>query len=160
MSAYSTTQYIVEINVKEYKKILIWSDGGSRGNPGPAGIGFVIKDSGNKLIYERGDVIGEATNNIAEYSAVLEALKYVKKNIATSEINCMCDSELIVKQLRGEYKVKNAKLKQLFYDIRSKLMEVGANISFTHVPRDKNERADELYNKALEQKLGLHKSKK
>ncbi|GIW69383.1 MAG: ribonuclease HI [Patescibacteria group bacterium] len=124
------------------------TDGGARGNPGPAGIGIVIRNERKEKIYEMGVYIGETTNNQAEYTAVLEGLKAaIERKIAN--LICYLDSELIVKQLNREYKVKNAGLKPLFQKV-AELAEKFEHIEFKHVPREKNTDADLLVNKALD----------
>lgn len=134
------------------EKYIIHTDGGSRGNPGPAGIGMVIKQ-GEKLIKEGGKTIGEATNNIAEYSAVVFALEVLIKTLGTkaklAEVLIKADSELIVRQLKGEYKVKDANLQKEFIKVYN-LKQKFSKIDFTHIPREQNKRADELVNEALD----------
>lgn len=129
----------------------IWTDGGSRGNPGPAAIGVVIEKDGLKEA-RIGKCIGDATNNIAEYSAVLEAFEFVEANIGEASIEFFIDSELVVRQLNGQYKVKDANLKVFFLKIREKSLTLGGKIKFTHVRREQNREADELVNKALDSK--------
>jgi len=133
------------------KNLKIFTDGGSRGNPGPAAIGILIED-GDKEIFWLGKYIGETTNNVAEYTAVFEALKYVKENIGTAKCDFFLDSELIAKQMSGEYKVKDAKLKEIFYKIRELVIELGGEATFTHVYRHENKIADRLVNEALDNK--------
>ena len=124
------------------------ADGGARGNPGPSGIGIVIKNDKKEKIFELGSYIGKATNNQAEYTALIEGLKAALERDIT-KLNCLLDSELIVKQMRHEYKVKNAELKVLWQTalgLASKFKE----IEFNHVLREKNYEADLLVNKALD----------
>jgi len=128
----------------------IFTDGASLGNPGPMGIGIVIYHNG-KLLREISEYIGEGTNNIAEYSAVIKALE-IAKEYDENEIHIKSDSQLIVRQLNGEYKVKDAKLKPLKRKIDS-LCE-GIDIHFEHIPREKNAEADKL------SKNGAKKGKK
>ncbi len=130
------------------KKFIIYTDGGSRGNPGPAAIGVVV---GRK---EYGEQIGRATNNIAEYSAVVFALKKAKqlltKTVARqTDVEVRSDSELLVKQLNGEYKIKNKELQPFFIDIWN-LKQDFKSVTFTHITRDKNKEADRLVNRALD----------
>ncbi|MFA5165781.1 MAG: ribonuclease HI family protein [Candidatus Paceibacterota bacterium] len=136
--------------------ITINTDGGARGNPGPAAIGVVIKDGKGKVAKEYGKTIGEATNNIAEYSAVVSALETLAKLLGSkakrAEVLIEADSELIVKQLKGEYKVKDANLQKEFikvYNLKQKFLQV----SYKHIPREKNKRADELVNAALDKDI-------
>lgn len=133
------------------KYLDIFTDGGSRGNPGPSAIGVVINDrDGGKNLATIKKTIGQATNNIAEYSAVLEALLYVKENVGPCQINHYLDSELVVKQLNGEYKIKDQNLKVLYLGIREIFLALGGNITFTHIRREKNAVADKLVNDALD----------
>lgn len=127
---------------------IVYTDGGARGNPGPAGIGIVIKDSTGKLIKEWGSKIGEATNNVAEYTALVEALKYLV-TLKPNKVDCRLDSELVVKQMRREYKVKDADLQKLFIKVWNFAQQI-SKISFNHIPREQNKRADELVNEALD----------
>jgi len=101
------------------RKLIIYADGASRGNPGPAGIGIVICDELGKIIKEYRHFIGNATNNMAEYRALIMALK-LASSFPVSEIECFSDSELMVKQLNGVYRVKNEKLGKLFLLVREK----------------------------------------
>ena len=131
----------------------MYSDGGSRGNPGPAAIGFVIKDASGRVIKGHGEAIGSATNNEAEYRAVIAALKKIKallggKRIKESEVEVYMDSQLIARQLNHEYKVEEEKLFQFFVAIWNLEMDFG-KITFSHVPREKNREADALVNEAL-----------
>lgn len=126
------------------------TDGGSRGNPGPAAIGGVIKNE-REEIATFSKYIGKKTNNQAEYAALIIGLKYaMKHNVA--ELTCRLDSQLIVKQLNGEYKVKHEMMKPLFAEVQ-KLSKNFENISFEHVKREKNKEADALVNKALDAEL-------
>ena len=132
-------------------KIIIYTDGASRGNPGPASYGFTISGEHGKLLYEEGRYIGISTNNVAEYTAVLEALKYVKKNLKKQslEIELFADSKLVVEQLSGRFKVKAKHLKPLIEQIQILKVELGGAIH-NHVPREKNTEADSLANLALD----------
>ncbi|MEK7496694.1 MAG: ribonuclease HI family protein [Patescibacteria group bacterium] len=130
------------------KNIKIFTDGGARGNPGPAGIGFVIQDAIGKIIFEFGKYIGETTNNQAEYKALLMALEKALE-LKLENVNCYLDSELVVKQLKGEYKVKDKDLGILFVKIWN-LSQKFKSISYTHILREKNKRADWLVNEALD----------
>lgn len=130
------------------KKIKIFSDGGARGNPGPAGIGAVLKDENDEIIAEISEYIGETTNNQAEYRALIAGLGKAKE-LKGEEIECFLDSELVVKQLNREYKVKNKELSPLF--IKAWNLHLGfKKISFKHIPRELNKEADALVNKALD----------
>lgn len=131
-------------------KLVIFTDGASRGNPGLASYGFTISDEKGKLVYEEGKYIGVTTNNVAEYTAVLEAFKYLKKKYEEKlQVNLFADSRLVVEQLSGRFKIKNPNLKILFDQIKILEMEIGS-VSYTHIPREKNLKADSLANKALD----------
>ncbi|MFH1030215.1 MAG: ribonuclease HI family protein [bacterium] len=130
------------------KKIKLYTDGGARGNPGPAGIGAVLKDENGKNIAEISEYIGETTNNQAEYKALIAGLERAKE-IGAGEIECFLDSELVVKQMKREYKVKNEDLAPLFV-IAWNLILGFKKISFTHVMRQYNQEADKLVNKAID----------
>lgn len=135
-------------------KLKIFTDGGSRGNPGEAGIGAVIyNDQDGTKIHEISETIGVATNNIAEYTAVLKALEYVREKIGKAEIEFVVDSELIGRQLSGIYKVKDHNLKVIYYKIKQIVFEIGNNCTYTIVRREKNREADALVNKALDEAI-------
>src|SRR3989339_130325 len=106
-------------------KLFIYCDGGARGNPGPAAIGVVIRDEHGKLVETIAKKIGSATNNVAEYSAVIAALDWVLDFAEDMELEFYLDSELVVRQLNGEYKVKDLKLKELFLTVREKTTSLG-----------------------------------
>jgi ribonuclease HI len=134
--------------------IFVNTDGGARGNPGPAAIGVVVVDGGGAVVLSHGATIGEATNNVAEYRAVIEALKQLCQHYgadtATTHFIFRLDSELVVKQLNGEYKVKDATLGELHTEIKTTLASAFPHLSFTHVRREQNREADQLVNKALD----------
>ena len=128
--------------------VKMFSDGGARGNPGPAAIGVVIKDEKEKILYRLAKTIGETTNNQAEYEALIAGLKYLADQ-KIDEAVCHLDSELIVKQLNGEYKVKNDEIRMKFQTVQ-KLRLSFKKIEFIHVKREMNEEADALVNEALD----------
>jgi ribonuclease HI len=133
------------------KKIIIFTDGGARGNPGPAGIGAVLYSEEKEVLAQISEYIGETTNNQAEYQALLKALNKAVE-LQAEEVDCFLDSELVVKQLKGEYKVKNKELAPIFikiYNLKTKFKR----ISFTHVPREKNKEADKLVNLAIDMNI-------
>ncbi len=130
------------------KKIIVNTDGGARGNPGPAGIGVVFSDSEEKVISTYHKYIGEATNNVAEYKALVWALE-LAKNYEFDKIECRLDSELVVKQLNGEYKVKDQVLKELYSKVKE--LTFFKPVSFSHVRREKNKLADKLVNQAIDE---------
>ncbi len=141
----------------ETDKIIVYTDGGSRNNPGPSALGVVIKiDSGIK---KYGKFIGSATNNEAEYSAVVFALKKIKQLIGNekaekSKIEIRADSELLINQLNGKYKIKEKNLVPFFIDIWNLKQDFG-DIKFFHIPREENKEADKLVNKELDNKNRL-----
>ncbi len=126
----------------------IYSDGASRGNPGPAGIGAVILDEKGKTLHEIAKYIGETTNNVAEYEALLAALEYcVKKKISPVEI--LADSQLLIRQMAGEYKVKHPNIIPLHQKARKYLAHLTV-VGFKHVPRELNKAADKLANEGID----------
>ncbi|MCR4326985.1 MAG: ribonuclease HI family protein [Nanoarchaeota archaeon] len=130
------------------------SDGGARGNPGPSAIGIVVRDN-DKVLEEYAEVLKKpATNNIAEYMALIKALEIAGKH-TKGEITCILDSELVVRQLLGEYSVKNPYLMKLFLEVQ-KLQNNFEKITYKHVKRtDKNQKyADYLLNQKLDEKFG------
>ncbi len=131
------------------KKLIINTDGGSRGNPGPAGIGVVFSGESDKVIAKYKEYIGEATNNIAEYKALILALEKAK-DFEADEIECRLDSELVVKQLKGEYKVKDEKMKKLYSKVQKLIFF--KPVKFVHIRREKNKLADMLVNEVLDEK--------
>ena len=149
------------------KSLTIFTDGGSRGNPGPAAYGFVVFDAANNELSHGSQFLGIATNNQAEYQGVLGALQYIDKSTNFSDTNntlrlssgqannilniqFYLDSELIVKQMNGEYKIKNDDLKVIYWQIRELIMKLGGKVSFHHIPREKNKLADKLVNEELD----------
>lgn len=133
------------------KELFVFADGGARGNPGPAAIGFIVKDSSGKTLVKKGEYIGQATNNVAEYQAVIEALSWLKSNIKypISNISFFLDSKLIVNQLNGLFKIKNSGLRNLIIKVRQLEKEVGGNVSYRLISREKNKEADTLVNRSL-----------
>ncbi len=132
-------------------KLSIHTDGGARGNPGPAGIGVVISDEKRTTVREISEYIGSATNNQAEYRAFIRGLEEAKK-LGASSVNIAMDSELIIKQLKGEYKVRDKGLQPLFVKAWN-LLQTFKSHSAKHIPRVKNKRADALVNQALDKKV-------
>jgi len=126
--------------------LVIYTDGACFGNPGPMGIGIVIYADG-KIVREISEYIGEGTNNIAEYSALIRALKEVKK-LGEREVIIRTDSQLLARQLSGEYKIKNKKLKEM-KSLADDLM-AGLVVKIEHIPREQNAEADELSKRAAE----------
>lgn len=139
------------------KKFIIHTDGGSRGNPGPAAIGVVIGEVNGGLKKEYGEYIGETTNNDAEYQAVIFALKKMKQLIgkdsarnATLEFHV--DSELVERQLTGKYKIMDKRIREYFMEIWNLKIDYG-KVTFKHVMREKNQEADRMVNAALDREL-------
>jgi ribonuclease HI len=130
------------------KIVVVNTDGGARGNPGPAGTGVVIKDDQGNILYAVGEYIGEATNNVAEYKALIRALAQAAV-LGAQEVRVNMDSELIVKQMLGQYKIKEPTLQQLAAEV-IKLKNNFQNVTFTHVRREYNKEADLLVNQAID----------
>ena len=128
--------------------VTLRTDGASRGNPGPAGIGVVLEADGGAGRLEFLEYIGETTNNVAEYRALLRGLSEAER-IAPASLTVMCDSELLVRQLNGEYKVKAAHLKPLYLDALGRLRRFPA-ARILHVERAQNAAADRLANRAID----------
>ena len=131
------------------KKLVINTDGGARGNPGPAGIGVVIKNDQGLIIDSIKRYIGEATNNVAEYSALIIALEAAKRHKAT-HLHVHMDSELVVKQMQGKYKIKEPALAELAKKVFV-LQKHFVDVIFTHVRREFNKEADKLVNQAIDE---------
>ena len=129
-------------------KARLFTDGGARGNPGPAAYGFVLEADDGTVLAAEGHAIGSTTNNVAEYSGLIAGLRRAVDMHVTS-LEVISDSELMVKQMRGEYRVKNRDLQALFLDASRLAREVG-RVTFTHVRREHNELADRLVNEALD----------
>ena len=130
-------------------KLTIRTDGGARGNPGPAGIGVVIEDENGKILEEHAKYLGETTNNQAEYRAVILGLECALELGATSVI-VITDSELLVRQANGEYKVKNPQLAQRYLQFKNLETRLGGHVTYRHVRREQNKRADNLANEAMD----------
>lgn len=129
-------------------KLIINTDGGARGNPGPAGIGVVIRDESGKIIFEHGSYIGDTTNNVAEYSALIKAME-TARDLGGIDLLVRMDSELIVKQMLGLYKIKEPTLQGLASKVL-KLKSHFNSVVFTHIRREFNKDADRLVNQALD----------
>ena len=132
-------------------KVFLYSDGGARGNPGPAAIGVLVCDAKGHTLQDHGETIGEATNNIAEYTALLVGLEMAQK-LGARQIEAFTDSELVARQLSGQYRIKAPHIKTLYREVkeREKLFE---RVTFTHVPRthEKIQYVDGLVNQALDE---------
>ena len=131
-------------------KFSIYTDGGARGNPGPAAIGVVIKNEQGKTIESFGEYLGEQTNNYAEYSAIIAGLKKAHK-LGAKQVECFLDSKLVVEQLKGKWKVKEPTLQKLFLQAYNSVAKF-KKASFTHIYREKNKEADKLVNDVLDKR--------
>lgn len=129
-------------------ELKIFTDGASRGNPGHSGVGVVILDKSGNMLEQYGEYIGHATNNIAEYKGLISALKKAKKYIPCS-VNLFLDSELVVKQLKGEYKTKDETLRA-YFEFVNQLLDAFEKYQIQHIPREKNKTADKLANQAID----------
>ncbi len=141
------------VKMKKLTGCRLFTDGASRGNPGPAGAGVVLLDDKGRELCTRAEYLGRCTNNVAEYRALILGLQ------TAGEIGCrkpaiFLDSELIVRQITGRYKVKNATLKPLFAQAQN-LLQGFDDYTVAHVPRARNSRADELANRGIDEKQGL-----
>lgn len=134
--------------------ITIFTDGGSRGNPGPAAVGMQLVDADGKVLQEVSETIGNATNNYAEYFAVVRGLQVAKEHFGKKtrdlQFELKLDSELVKKQLNGEYQINEPGLVPLFIEIHNMRVTSFPNLLLTHVPRELNKEADRLMNEALD----------
>jgi ribonuclease HI len=130
------------------QKLIVHVDGGARGNPGPAAIGAVVRGSDGEVLEERGERIGKATNNVAEYRALLLGIERATA-LGATELELVGDSELIVRQVKGEYKVKDANLRKLHAEVK-RALEGFERWSIRHVRRAENAEADRLVNQVLD----------
>lgn len=136
-------------------KLVIYTDGGSRGNPGPSAIGIVFADAATgAVLHEYGERVADGTNNEAEYKAVIFALKKAKQlwgkdAVKQMDVEVRADSELLVRQLTGVYKLSTKHIQELFIEVWNLKTEFG-KVSFVHVPREENTRADAMVNRALD----------
>lgn len=133
----------------------LYADGGSRGNPGPAGAGAVVFDAIGKRVVEVADYLGIATNNIAEYEAVMRGMKKLVEAFpagyfAHATLEVRMDSKLVIEQLKGSYKVKHPNLVPRYLELKNLIARHFSHITFTHVPREKNTDADALANEAMD----------
>jgi len=136
------------------KNIKVFTDGGARGNPGPSAIGVYAEDEEGKMVAGFGKKIGIATNNVAEYSAVIEALDWIIENKKEfdhdAKIHFFLDSKLVCSQIIGIFKVKNSNLRNLLLSIRDREAQISFPIYYNHIPREKNTKADKFVNDALD----------
>ena len=136
------------------EKLIIFTDGGARGNPGPAAIGIVFKNQKGEVLKQYGERIGNTTNNVAEYEAIIFALKkakqiFGKEKTKNSDVEIYVDSELIARQLGGQYKIEEEHLQALFMKVWNLKFDFGS-VSFFPVQREKNKEADRMVNIALD----------
>ncbi|MBU8900668.1 ribonuclease HI family protein [Corallococcus sp. M34] len=132
-------------------RLRVYSDGAARGNPGPAGAGAVVKDAEGRVVARLGRFLGVQTNNFAEYSALLLGLQHAR-GLGASEVEVFADSELLIRQLGGRYQVKSPTLKPLF-DEAKRLLAGFSSVKLTHVPRAQNAEADEMSNRAIDERM-------
>ena len=137
------------------KKVLLYTDGGARGNPGPSGIGVVIQDESGETLKEISKFLGRQTNNFAEYEAVIEGLQVLKKMFGAPkckelQVEMKMDSELVARQLSGKYQIKEPTLFPQFIKVHNLRVSTFPHITFTHIPREKNKDADRLANAAMD----------
>ncbi|NLC77948.1 MAG: ribonuclease HI family protein [Clostridia bacterium] len=130
-------------------KLVIYTDGAARGNPGPAGIGAVIQNEEGEVLSEISSFLGQATNNIAEYTALVTALEKAAA-LKAREVLLYTDSELVVKQIKGEYRVKNEGLKPLYRKAKELIQQFDL-FTIVHIPREQNKVADGLANKGIDE---------
>lgn len=136
-------------------EVFVFTDGGARGNPGPAALGVYIEKNG-KTLAKIGKSLGETTNNVAEYSAILEGLSWLlehKEKFSIEKASFFMDSQLAYSQIVGLYKVKNQKLRELIFKIRQLEAQLKISIFYHHIPREKNKIADFIVNQVLDNKV-------
>lgn len=132
--------------------LTIFTDGGARGNPGPAAIGVVVQQDGN-VIHEYNKYLGEQTNNVAEYEALLYSIEWLSRFCTEQNVDSvefLLDSKLVVEQVQGHWKVKEPHLQELVSKARTLLSKIPAKYSFRHIPRAQNSEADKLVNQSLD----------
>jgi len=134
-------------------KATLFTDGGARGNPGPAAYGYVLEAEDGTVLASHAEHIGTATNNVAEYSGLVAGLRKAVE-LHVPQVEVVSDSELMVKQMRGEYRVKNAALRELSVEA-GRLARALGNVEYRHVRREDNEEADRLVNEALDATTGV-----
>lgn len=133
-------------------KLITYTDGGSRNNPGPSALGVYITDAHGKVLKEHGRYLGIQTNNFAEYSAIVDALVHAKE-LGATEVEMRMDSELAVKQLNGQYKVRNPGIAALFMQVHNAAIGL-KKVTFVHVRREQNVEADRIVNEVLDRHAG------
>jgi ribonuclease HI len=140
--------------------LLAFIDGGARGNPGPAAIGVIVRDEHGTVLFEEGRCIGHATNNEAEYRALIHLLEScahdpILKKSGAKTLRVSCDSLLVVKQITGEWKIKEPRLRDLYEQVQRVKVKVPFVLRIRHIPREQNKAADQLVNDALD---GIHRT--
>lgn len=143
---------------KNAERLIVYTDGGSRGNPGPAALGVSITDAAGNPVKSYGETLGKRTNNEAEYLAVISAMKKIKAMFGKEKTKAMqldmrADSELLVRQLNHRYKIESETVIPLFIQIWNLMLDF-KQVTFTHVPREKNREADRMVNQALDREAG------
>lgn len=130
----------------------IFCDGGARGNPGPAAWAFIAYGRQNQILAQKNEKMGVTTNNLAEYTAVIKALQWLRdfRSGQAGTVQIFLDSQLVASQLNGIFKVKNPRIRELVVKVRQVEQEAGGNIAYQYIPREKNFRADQLVNTALD----------
>lgn len=138
-------------HMKKQIDFTVFSDGGSRGNPGEAACGFIIYNSEREVFHQAGVRLGINTNNVAEYMGVLKALEFLTKNTQNRPLNvaCFMDSQLVANQLSDKWKLKNETLRGLYFSVKELEQQMGT-VMYTPVPREQNKEADRLVNQALD----------
>ncbi len=131
------------------EKLLLYTDGGSRNNPGPAATGFVLKTENGQTLRKGGNFLGTATNNEAEYRALLEGLK-AARDFSPQHLDCFLDSSLVVNQLNGRFKIKESRLGELVFEVK-KLETSFVSVRYNYIPREKNKEADAIVNRTLDE---------
>ena len=133
----------------------IHADGGARGNPGPAGAGAIVRDGAGKVVAEISEYLGKTTNNVAEYTAILRGLGALEAHLGEkakrASVHVSMDSELVVRQMKGEYRIKHPNLVPLSQKVKMLVMKF-LSVSFSHIPREKNADADALANAAMDRR--------
>lgn len=132
------------------EKLFLYTDGGSRNNPGPAATGFVLRSEEGEILKKGGRFLGVATNNEAEYQALLGGLE-IAKEFSPDHLDCFLDSSLVVNQLNGVFKIKEAHLRELVFEVKTIEQEF-KSVQYQHIPREENNEADAIVNKILDEK--------
>ncbi len=140
------------------RRVTVYSDGAARGNPGPAGAGVRIEDARGKRVSEAARYLGEATNNVAEYRALILGLELARE-LGASEVELRADSELVIRQMTGEYRVRNVRLQELHRQAQA-LEQAFRSVGYVHIRREQNRAADRLANLAIDREEALSEAEK